>query len=628
MLTRRLLCEKVFPNLRYGCARASSTLGYAQPGIYASNVDRFPPHSTKRKEKHPIVKNFFLGKFDTDILAYPEIDSSDRYKAFDEWLKPIEDFITSIEQTPNKLTRAELLNELGKLGVFRGSIPEEYGGFDFSVTERTKLIETLSSLPWAGTYIVKNNIIPVYLITKYGSQDQKDKYLPRIATGEIIPSVCLTEVGNGTNIHNMKCSAVSKSENHWILNGAKHFVSNATESNLFIVFAKCIYDNDVSEKYGKLTALLIEKEAKNVQCSDTEDMIGQSSFPLSTVNFNNVAVTSESIIGQIGSGPDMLRDLLPPGRQCMAAYSVKLLKNFLNLLIHHTLHNKQFDKNMYEIPFVKEIITKITGVVYSVESVLYLTAGIEDQYENQDVEVEKAITETYCAKQCVTKIYEGLQLLSTYGILRKLPYAQLYDSALFLPIVETNVTEGNIYIGLLGLQHTGKEIQNDIKVQRNLLMYPKALLKNAFKTHRKSKEQLDLYIPDNLHHTFLDSGKFLEEMVSLLKSNTSYCLEEYGTEICNEHNVLKCLSKMATITYVTTAVLARASRAYCIGFRNADVDRMLADAVTFENKYIMEKYAHRIASRDLITTSYSTRLLADHIYANKKYFAVDALKKI
>lgn len=626
MLTRRLLCKQVFSNLRYACARTSSTQEHTNIGVPHFTEEQLPPRQEKEKQRHPFAKNFCIGRFDTDILCYPEIGTHYRHTAFTKWLRPVQEFISSIEETPDKLSKQEILRELAKLGVFRGSIPLEYDGLDFFQTERARLIETLSSIPWLGIYLVKNNIIPVDLITKHGSKEQKEKYLPKIASGEIVPCICLTEFGNGTNVHNMKSSVTWQAENSFVLNGTKYFVCNAVDANLYIVFAKYFNDSAITETQSQLTAFLIEKQPQYIKFSEKEDMIGQTAYPLYTVTFKNTPLTDENLIGSVGSGITILKELLPPGRQCMSAYSIGVLKRFCNMLIQYVLHNKHLDKNMYEIDVVKEIVTKICGRLYSMESTVYLTTGLEDLYNEQDVDIEKAITETYCARECVHMIYKGLQLLSTYGILRRFPYVQFYDSSLFLPIVDSNITEGNLYIALLALQYAGKEMQKDVKIGRNPTLFPKFHFLKSFRDEQS--QPLDLCIPDNLHPSLGQAGRLLESSVTILKHSIMDSLTEYGSEICKQHNTLKYLSEIVTLTYVTTASLARSSRSYCLGFKNAEADRWLADAIALESHRSVERYGQAITNGDVYHISTRWKAIVDFIYHSKKYFADDPLKRL
>ncbi|XP_011637570.1 acyl-CoA dehydrogenase family member 9, mitochondrial-like [Pogonomyrmex barbatus] len=578
MLARRFLCGRRLWHASCVCTpvRHAQSQHIDQVAVDTINLEtRLPEHIRKQSQRQPFAKNLFLATFDHEFMYFPEPQTKVRHQSFFEWLQPIEKYVSECIEDPEGVRKEDVLTHLRELGVFRACVEEKYLGLGLNHTESAKLIEVLSCLPWLGCYMVKNHIMPIHIISMLASEEQKAKYLPKIAIGEIIPTICYTEPENGVNTHNINCIASSlTSDVYWDLNGTKSFVANGHDANLFLVFSRCGHPDAISSAQSLLSIFLVERDFGGITSEGAKNMVGLQNSPVCTVTFKDTKIPKENLLGNLQSGTNVLIDFLAPGNRNIAPQAVGILKTFVKLLTRHILQRKHLDKNMYEYESVKEVIGKIASTLYGMESMLYYTTGIMDGFENQDCELEKAMMEMYCASESVTRIYEGLQLVGANSYLRENPFIQLFEDALSHTLFDSCNIDTNTYIALIGLRHMGQNMSRHIFKLRNPFNFPGYILKwMAGKEYR-----IDLRIADHLHPSLVLGGKELEKCITKLQNTSMLILDRHGTEVVNQQMELRRIGELATRTFALIAVLSRASRAYCIGLRNNDYDRHMANS--------------------------------------------------
>ena len=236
--------------------------------------------------------------------------------------------IESTGSLPDKLI-AEA-NELGLLGL---SIPEEYGGVGFSVVQKSLVHEMLGRGPWGlATFISVHTGIGCVGLVKFGNEQQKKKYLPKMASGEWIGSFALTEPNAGSDAGAMTSSAVLKGD-EWILNGTKTFITNAPKAHHFMVFAK-------TER--GISAFIVDHDAPGVHIGQVYETIGHKGSKPSEVVMEDCRIPKEALIGQEGKGFDYAKRCLAEGRTGLAARSVGAAQKAMELALDYGSQRKTF----------------------------------------------------------------------------------------------------------------------------------------------------------------------------------------------------------------------------------------------------------------------------------------------
>jgi acyl-CoA dehydrogenase len=227
-------------------------------------------------------------------------------------------------------------NELGLLGL---SIPEQYGGVGFSVVQKALVHEMLGRGPWGlSTFISVHTGIGCVGIVRFGSEAQKQKYLPKMAKGEWIGSFALTEPGAGSDAGAMQSTAVLKG-NEWILNGTKTFITNAPKAHHFMVFAR-------SDK--GICAFIVDRESPGVRIGQVFDTIGHKGSKPAEVVMEDCRVPKDALVGEEGKGFDYAKRCLAEGRTTLGARCVGAAQKAMELALEYGMQRKTFGTPLAE----------------------------------------------------------------------------------------------------------------------------------------------------------------------------------------------------------------------------------------------------------------------------------------
>lgn len=605
MLTRQLLLKGRLPRLIIsklydGRCYASKSNPSASTELDIESIIpkevRLSSHKPKQQQREPFAKNLFMGKYDTEICAFPEPQTNDRQREFFEWLKPIEDYVDTIDM--KKIDEAgeipaDIIENMKQLDVLRAAIPEEYKGLDLNNSEYTKLVETFSRVPVLGAYLVKR-IMAIDYIIKFASEELQARYLPKIANGELFPTLCINEDEKGTDDSPIVSKAVlSNCENFWHIKGKKCLVPDAKKSNLFIVLVECSEDNNGSsfKPDETTTAFIVEKEFGNISIDKPADTVGLRGLDLCNIHFNDTVVPKDNMVGEIGTAGKAFAEIFSEGKHYIGAQAVGLTKSFLKAMIKNLKNSQNFNTLKFQNDTIQDVVSRMVCSIYGMESVTYLTCGLMDTYADQDCILERCITETYCADQCIQSILNSMQVLGVEGHTKTNEFQQYFRDAICLTTLNGPITSTKSLISLLGLQHTGKAIGEEIKVKRNLWNFPS----KAFKLWMSFEKKEKLHIADNLHPSLELYANLLEEGIFSFKQCVGNLAWRDGMQLLDRPVTLRRMTDTATYLYVMASVVARSSRSYCLGMRESEIEIKISQIFAF---IIHEKYSELMRQLD------------------------------
>ncbi|KAK0096498.1 hypothetical protein PV326_005299 [Microctonus aethiopoides] len=624
MLTQRLILKPKLP--RYICLfthmrdKFYSTKNEIDPNIVELPDFRLSEHKKKIKQREPFVKNFFRGKYDIEFAAFPEPQTHERHGEFFEWLKSIEDYVESnidgaeIDRTGE--IPSEIIEDLKCLGVFRAAIQQEYNGLGLNCSEYAKLIETLSRIPVIGAFVAKWSI-PINFISAHASDAQKTMYLPRISNGECIPSICISENVDGSVgsaiISNAKRSNCG---NFWILNGIKKYVVNGNGSNLFIVFADITDIGQLYTSEDTISAFLVDRSSCGITIGPPAKMLGFRGLSLCDVTFKDTMIPIENLVGEIGSASKLFASIFTNGKEYIGAQAVGITKQYLKLLINHIKNNKDFHIVQFKNDIVHEIIGKICCSIYGMESVLYLTAGIMDTVTNQDCDMEKCIVESYCADACIQSLIMSTHILGLSSQIERNGIEQLMRDAICL--ISTDGTKANLQsiIPLMGLEHFSSQISTKVRNLRNPWSDPMTTLKKLFSSVKFDK----LYIADNLHPTLQPTAELLEYGINKLRNSLEIILINNGRQVLEHRIDMKRVSDVVTYLFVIAAVIARASRSYCLGMRDSEKELKIAQVFGYILHQKIDHLIKELNDGNYVNGDTLMKEISDNVFEDDAYF--------
>lgn len=370
---------------------------------------------------------------DGDIFIPEQID--DEQKAFREAAR---DFFVSevlpqnaaIEEQKDGVS-VRLLKKAGELGFLMIEVPERFGGLGKDKRTATFVAEeSVTQGSFCLTFICQTGISTLPILY-YGTEAQKAKYLPKLASGEFVGAYALTEAGSGSDALAAKTKAVLSADGkHYVLNGSKMWITNGRWADVFTVFAKV--DGD------KFTAFIVERGFPGVSCGAEEKKMGMKGSSTVVVNFDNCEVPVENVLGQIGKGHKIAFNILNIGRWKLGAAASGGGKLILKNMISYVKERKQFGKSLSDFGLIRKKIADAATLTFVAESLTYRIAGL---YDDAMARVDKAspdydhrcinAIEEYTIEASIAKVYssealwkiadEGVQALGGYGFSAEYP---------------------------------------------------------------------------------------------------------------------------------------------------------------------------------------------------------------
>ena len=341
----------------------------------------------------------------------------------------------AIEQYNPDLVKS-LIKEMGELGLLGIDVPEKYGGINLDKITTIIVAESLVQCPsFSVTWSVQTGIgcLP---IVWFGTEEQKQKYLPKIVTGEILCAYGLTEPSAGSDATHGKTTAVlSKDKEHYILNGEKIFITNGNWANVYTVFAQI--DGD------KFSAFIIERDTEGFSIGQEEKKLGMKGSSTTPLIFENAKVPVKNLLFKVGEGANIAFNCLNIGRLKLGASSLGGSKMVINGITPYAKERRAFGQPISKLDAITKKIADMTIRTFVTDSMLYRTVGlIQSEIDQLDIKddnyyiqmgeaMEKFAIETSMAKVFGSDtshivIDEGLQILGGYGFLEEYPLAGAY----------------------------------------------------------------------------------------------------------------------------------------------------------------------------------------------------------
>ncbi len=330
-----------------------------------------------------------------------------------------------------------LVKKAGQLGFLSCEIPEKYGGQNLDKVSVILITEKLSQ--GGGGFMVAYSVhtsIGSFPIIFFGNPQQKSKYLPKIATGDIITAYALTEPEAGSDALNAKTTAMlSPDGRYYILNGQKQFISNSGFADLFITFAKV--DGD------KFTSFIVERNFEGVSVDEEEKKMGMKGSSTRALIFTDAKVPVENVLGEIGRGHIVAFNTLNIGRFKLGGGCLGSSKTAFQDGVSYAKKRIQFQKPICEFGLIKHKIAEMAIKIYIMESMIYRTAGMMDKAlkdidpntDDSGVQMAKEIEE-YAIEGSINKVYssevldyivdEVLQIHGGYGYIQDYPAERYY----------------------------------------------------------------------------------------------------------------------------------------------------------------------------------------------------------
>ena len=324
----------------------------------------------------------------------------------------------------------ELFHQLGELGLMGVLVPEEYGGAGLGYDEyMTAIIELARVCGSIGLSMAAHNSLCTGHILQFGNEEQKKKYLPKLASGQWIGAWGLTESNTGSDAMRMQCVA-KKEDKHWVLNGTKNWITHGKSGNVAVVLART---GDLLDSHG-ITAFIVERGTPGFLAGKKENKLGMRASETAELIFQDCKVPEENVLGKVGDGFIQAMKVLDGGRISIASLAIGIAKGAFDAALKYSKERQQFGKPIAEF---QAIAFKLADMAAKIEAAELLTAQAAFLKNNgRKCTKESAFAKYYASEISVQVANEAVQIFGGYGYTKDFPVEKFYRDAKLCTIGE------------------------------------------------------------------------------------------------------------------------------------------------------------------------------------------------
>jgi alkylation response protein AidB-like acyl-CoA dehydrogenase len=319
----------------------------------------------------------------------------------------------------------DTMKEMGALGLLGILVPESYGGSGFGYAEYYTAVSEISKICGSiGLSTAAHNSLCTGHILKFGSEDQKKKWLPKLATGEWIGAWGLTESNTGSDALRMKTTAV-KDGDHYVINGTKNWITHGISGDVAVVLVRT---GELLDSRG-ITAIVVERGTPGFKAGKKENKLGMRASETAEMIFEVCRVPAANVLGEVGEGFIQAMKILDGGRISIAALSVGIAKGAFEAALKYSKEREQFGQPISNFQAISFKLADMATEIEASELLTLQAAHLKDT--GQDVTQQSAIAKYYASECCVRTATEAIQIFGGYGYTKDFPVEKFFrDSKL------------------------------------------------------------------------------------------------------------------------------------------------------------------------------------------------------
>ena len=319
----------------------------------------------------------------------------------------------------------EIFKELGRLGMMGVLVPEEYGGSGLSYIEYVAIIQEISKVCGAiGLSVAAHNSLCTGHILAFGNEEQKRKYLPALASAQVLGAWGLTEANTGSDAGNMGCTAV-KDGGDWVLNGTKNWITHGISGGIAVVVAR----TGEPRTKNNATAFVVERGTKGFSGGKKENKLGMRASETAEMIFDNCRIPDANRLGNVGNGFQQALKVLDGGRISIAALSVGIAKGALEAALQYSKERHQFDQPISNFQGISFKLADMATEIAAAELLTFQAADRKNKH--LPMTKESAMAKYYASEVAVRAATEAVQIFGGYGYTKDFPVEKFYrDSKL------------------------------------------------------------------------------------------------------------------------------------------------------------------------------------------------------
>ena len=520
------------------------------------------PHLADPDHHPSFTRGMFLGEIREELVfPFPEPTAEERESLtaiLDSFRSWADDTVDSARIDHDGRFPDEVRQGMAELGLMGLNIPEAYGGFGASTLVFSRVFGEIGARDAAlAVYFGAHQSIGIKGIILFGTEAQKQQWLPRCASGELIGAFCLTEPGSGSDAQAMRTMAVPSADGtHYVLDGTKIWISNAGYAGVLTVFAKVPVVIDGKPKQ-RVTAFIVDAKSPGISLGKVEEKMGIKGSDTRSITFEGVRVPVENRLGEVGDGFHIALEILNSGRLGLAAGSSRGTREIMNMAIAHARQREQFGRPIGQFEMIQRKIAAAAADCYASDAGWMLCAAMVDR-GGVDFSLETAACKIYASELVFRTASEAMQIAGGIGYSKEYRYEQALRDARINMIFEGTNEVLRALIALMGLQQPGEELRAVGKAFKDPLHSLGAI--SSYLTGRVKRTVVKPSFT-KVHRALADEAELVAENIHGLALAVEKALIEHGKGIIERQLLQERMANAAIDCYLATAVLSRATTA-------------------------------------------------------------------
>lgn len=529
------------------------------------------------------AKSLLLGEIHEEmVFPWPEPDAEEQRKVreLNAKAREIGDGIDHRQVEEDRWIGDDNIARLGEAGLCGLYVDEKYGGQGLSQTGYARVFETFAQIDATLSIILGvHQSIGYKGIHLFGTDEQKERWLPDLAAGRKLAGFALTEPEAGSDAYNVRSRAVRQPDGSWVLNGEKRYIGNGSKGDVFTAFARAEVDGK-----DRHIALILEKGMDGFEVGERFDTMGLRGNDLRRLYFNDVRVPAENVLGEPGEGFHIAMSILNNGRIGLGTGSVGAAKKLIDLTIDHVQEREQFGQPIADFELVQEKIGWMVSYLFGLESMAYLTCGLTDAGV-EDYSLESAICKVAGTEFLWYAANRALQLAGGEGYMKDHPYEKIIRDIRIFPIFEGANDVMRCFIALSAMKPVGEKLAGLGNIGLGDPIGSIGVL--ADYAAGRVKRQVAPASISMAHPKLEKHADAVSEQVRELSATTESLIREHKKGVTLKQLQQKRLADAISDVYAQVAVLSRVTAI----FEDQGVE------VSGQERYIADSFCQRAAGR-------------------------------
>jgi acyl-CoA dehydrogenase family protein 9 len=450
----------------------------------------------------------------------------------------------------------EVRAEFAKAGLLALTIPKRYGGVELSATGYARVFERISAVdPSLAVLVGVHCGLGSKAIVLYGNDEQKEKYLPRLARGETLAAYALTEPETGSDAQNIKTTAtLSEDGSEWILNGHKIWIGNAHRAGVIATFAQTPVERR-GESVMRVTSFIITPDMPGFKVLGTVRKLGVRGSTQAELLYENLRVPADHVLGAVGKGFTVAVNVLNAGRLTLSAGCASGSKMLVGKMAEYAEQRVQFGHPLAHFEITQRKLARYTADAYAADSMLGVLASLADNTE-ADYALEAACAKVFASELIWEAADDMVQIAGGRGFVKPYPYERILRDSRINRIFEGANEVLRLFIALNGIQGPAESLKEVGTALRKPLRNFGLLTGFATSRIRGITADLDVKLDPRLEQ----HREFFEKHVKELRSSTDRAILRYRKDIVDRQLVLERLANMAIEMFATACVISRTQK--------------------------------------------------------------------